>query len=96
MVTVSISMHNQAAVLVTDPGAPLDWPVTVALGEPTDGVGTSCWTPFIDTASSESFAKPTEGGDAFRTVYTFFCNQCRQRAMSPWAASGDVPGTCRR
>ena len=42
MVTMSVSRHNKAAAWVDDPGAPLDWPVTVALGEPTDGVGTSC------------------------------------------------------
>lgn len=45
----------------------LELPVTVTVAAPRVGVGTGFCTPFIESARSESWANPTEGGVARKT-----------------------------
>lgn len=52
---------------------------TAAALDPTVAVGTGIDTfPLIESATLESWAKPTDGGSYRKTEYTFFCTRNRQ------------------
>ena len=56
------------------------WDVTVAAGVPSVGVGGGMLSsPFMDSASSDNCDKPTDGGVARNTLYTFFCERHTHR-----------------
>lgn len=73
MIVMSISTSDGSPEVVNI-GALFALAVTVT-SAPRVGVGTGFCAPFMESARSESWAKPTEGGEALKTEYTFFCRE---------------------